>query len=278
MREFNLLFITDIHQQKSNLKKIDFKSFDYVFCAGDFLDSAVPDLELAKELVCMLPQDSYLIPGNHDKPEELRLLMSEKTTYIEKSHTTLSGTDLPVAGIGGARDLLEDIQLYREFFLEDRKRIDDFININGLQSFILKFCGIVESDNPTEKYSIIDNKTIIENSNSFLNNFLMFKEDDLADFATNLPSLKGGILMSHCPPCNALDKLTGLPNAGGRKIASIIKEKQPSLVLCGHFHELSGIAEIDNSTIFNPGALKDGFYGVIEFKENKKPLCKSFKL
>ena len=84
MREFNLLFITGIHQQESNLKKIDFNSFDYVFCAGDFLDSAVPDLELAKELVCMLPQDSYLIPGNHDKPEELRLLMSEKTIYIEK--------------------------------------------------------------------------------------------------------------------------------------------------------------------------------------------------
>lgn len=278
MKNFNLLFITDIHQQKENLSKIDFKSFDYTFCAGDFLDSSAANLELAKELVCMLPTSAYLIPGNHDKPESLRTLMQKKTVYIEKSYTTLLGTDLPVAGVGGARDLLEDIQLYRDYFLEDKRRIDYFIEQNGIQSFILKFCGIVESSDKSKKYSIIDNQPIIESNRSFLDNFFMFKENDLADFAADLPSLKGGILMSHCPPNGALDELNGLPNAGGKKIASIIKEKQPSLVLCGHFHELSGTAEIGNSVVFNPGALKDGFYGVIEFKENKKPLCKSFKL
>ena len=278
MREFNLLFITDIHQQKSNLKKINFNSFDYVFCAGDFLDSASPNLELAKELVCMLPTSAYLVPGNLDKPEELKNLMIKKTVYIDKGYTTLLGTDLPVAGVGGARDLLEDIHLYRNFFLEDRKRIDDFIEANGIQSFILKFCGILKSDNPKEKYSIVDNKPIIESNSNFFNNFFMFKEEDLTDFATDLPSLKGGILMSHCPPCGALDKLNGLPNAGGKKIAYILEKKQPSLVLCGHFHELSGVTKLHNSTIFNPGALKDGYYGVIEFKENKEPLCKSFKL
>lgn len=278
MRDFNLLFITDIHQQKSNLEKIDFNSFDYVFCAGDFLDFSNPNLELAKELVCMLPQHSYLIPGNHDKPKELRLLMKEKTIYIEKTYTTLSDTDLPVAGIGGARDLREDIKLYRDFFLEDKKRIDDFIAINGIKSFILKFCGIVESDKPTEKYSIIDNSSIIEDNRNFIENFLMFKEEDLTDFEKSSQSLTDGILLSHCPPHGALDKLPSLPNAGGRKIANIIKEKQPSLVLCGHFHELSGITTLYNSVVFNPGALKDGFYGVVEFKENQKPLCKSFKL
>lgn len=278
MKNFNLLFITDIHQQKENLSKIDFKSFDYTFCAGDFLDSSAPNLELAKELICMLPVSAYLIPGNHDKPESLRTLMQKKTVYIERSYTTLLGTDLPVAGVGGARNLLEDIRLYRDYFLEDESRIDYFIEQNGIQSFILKFCGITESGDKSKKYSIIDNQPIIENNRGFLDNFFMFKEDDLADFAANLPSMKGGILMSHCPPSGALDKLSGLPNAGGKKIASIVKEKQPSLVLCGHFHELSGTAEIGNTVIFNPGALKDGFYGVIEFSKNKKPLCKSFKL
>jgi Icc-related predicted phosphoesterase len=278
MKNFNLLFITDIHQQKENLKKIDFNSFDYIFCAGDFLDSSNPNLELAKELVCLLPDSTYLIPGNLDKPEELRLLMNEKTIYMEKNHTKLSGTDLPIAGIGGARDLEEDIKLYRDFFLEDKKRIDDFIAVNGIKSFILKFCGIIESDNKNEKYSIVDNTSIIEDNRNFIENFLMFKEDDLADFEKSSQSLSGGILLSHSPPHGALDKLPGLPNAGGRKIANIIKEKQPSLVLCGHFHELSGITTLYNSVIFNPGALKDGFYGVVEFKENQKPLCKSFKL
>lgn len=278
MRNFNLLFITDIHQQKEYLSKIDFKSFDYTFCAGDFLDTSAPNLELAKELICMLPASAYLIPGNLDKPESLRELMQRKTVYIERSYTTLLGTDLPVAGVGGTRDFLEDIQLYRDYFSEDESRIDYFVEQNGIQSFILKACGIAESDDKSKKYSIIDNLPIIEKSRDFIDKFFMFKENDLADFATNLPSMKGGILMSHCPPCGALDKLNGLPNAGGKKIASIIKQKQPSLVLCGHFHELAGTAEIGNSVIFNPGALKDGYYGVIEFCENKKPVCKSFKL
>ena len=278
MKDFNLLFITDIHQQKENLKKIDFNSFDYIFCAGDFLDSSNPNLELAKELVCLLPNSTYLIPGNHDKSDDLRALMQKETIYIEKTYTTLSDTDLPVAGIGGARNLVDDIKLYRDFFLEDKRRIDDFIAANGIQSFILKFCGIIESDNKNEKYSIIDNTPIIENNRNFIENFLMFKEENLNDFEKSSQSLTDGILLSHSPPYGALDKLPGLPNAGGRKIANVIKTKQPSLVLCGHFHELSGITTLYNSVVFNPGALKDGFYGIVEFKENQKPLCKNFKL
>jgi Icc-related predicted phosphoesterase len=81
--------------------------------------------------------------------------------------------------------------------------------------------------------------------------------------------LNSGILVTHSPPYGFLDKLDGLPNIGSKEIRKGIQKTAPKLVLCGHFHELFGIEKLDDTIIFNPGAIKDSRYGVIYLKGDK---------
>lgn len=259
MKNFNLLFITDIHQNITHLKKINFSSFDAVLCAGDFLDSAAPDTTRALEALSVLPKNTFFVPGNCDASNDLLLLLKEKKNFIERKYTTLF-PKIPIAGIGYSRDLREDLLLYRKFFLANPQRISNFIQ-NGGPPFILRFCGIEAK----EKILITDPYPLLEENQAFFQKFVSFQEEELLKFCKQLPSLENGILLTHSPPYGTLDQLNDLPHIGSKAIETMVTKKKPALVLCGHFHELAGTVHIGTTKVFNPGALAEGRYGVIEY-------------
>lgn len=264
MKNYNdlkILFITDIHQNIDAVRKIDFSLFDACFCGGDLLDPSNPDISIAKAIIDLLPKKTLIVPGNCDKDQVLIMYMKEKLKFIHKELTSLS--DIPVLGIGYSRDLKDDMKVYRAYFQEDDKRVYSFIENNSINSFILDFCGIkIEEDN-TIKY--LSEKEALEKAEKFINKFVAFSENEIASLFSGIKGIDGGIILTHSPSYGTLDKLNGLPNIGSLAIKEGIIKTNPALVLCGHFHELQGKSKINNSIIFNPGALKDGCYGVIEF-------------
>lgn len=258
-----ILFITDIHQNISSLKKIDFPKYDSIICGGDILDPITPDIKLAKKIIDMLPSNTFIIPGNCDKDDVIIEYMQEKLNFIHKKFSFIN--NIPILGIGYSRKIEEDLKIYREYFLKDTDRIYNFIEKNKL-TFLLDFCGIkILSDN---EIKVVPFEETYELSKDYVSKFQSFDEKEIEDLFSTIDSLEGGILLSHSPPYGALDKLEGLPNIGSLSIASGLKKTNPEIVLCGHFHELYSKTKIYNSTIFNPGAIKDNRYGEITISEN----------
>lgn len=259
-----ILFITDIHQNIKAIKKIDFSKYDNVFCGGDLLDPTAPNIKIAKEIINILPNETYIVPGNCDKDPKLIEYMQDNLKYIHKKLTNING--IPLLGIGYCRDLKEDMKAYRKFFLEDNKRIFDLMENNKKLSFIIEFCGIkVNGDNSIE---VLSEEEALELSKDFISKFDFFEEIEITDLFSNIEDLSNGIILSHSPPFGYLDKLDGLPHIGAHSLKYGIKKTKPKLVLCGHFHEFTKKEFIDKTTIFNPGAIKDNKFGVIIIKEN----------
>lgn len=62
------------------------------------------------------------------------------------------------------------------------------------------------------------------------------------------------ILISHTPPKNTkVDAAFSGEHVGSSSLREYIKDKQPSIVFCGHIHEARGIDRIKNTVIVNPG-------------------------
>ena len=256
-----MLFIIDIHQNIEAIKKIDFSLYDTIFCGGDLSNTSNPDISIAKKIVDLLPESTLIVPGNCDKDESLIIHMKEKLNFIHKKETNLK--DIPVLGIGYSRDLKDDMSVYRKYFQEDENRIHSFLDNNNINSFIPDFCGI--KINRDSKIAYLSEKDSLEKSKDFINKFVAFSENEIEVLFSGVKDLNGGIILTHSPPYGTLDKLNGLPNIGSSAIKEGIIKTNPALVLCGHFHELHGENKINNSIIFNPGAVKDGWYGVIDF-------------
>lgn len=90
--------------------------------------------------------------------------------------------------------------------------------------------------------------------------------------AGNLQRLK--ILISHAPPagCPAgqLAALGGR-DVGSRAIAARVRGLKPDLVLCGHLHESRGQFTLDSVPVVNPGALREGWFAVLEWRPGAPP-------
>ncbi len=257
MEEKVFLFITDIHQHIDNVKTLDFSIYDGVICAGDIIDPANQSVETGKKILSLLPDDTFIIPGNCDTDREIYSLLCGMKNCIER--TTKQIFSIPIAGIGRSRSLEDDINVYRDYFLDDKTRVDEFINSGG-SHFILKYAGI--NSNKT----VIDNKTIIRQNTVFFEKFISYTESELYDIF-NGNELTNGILVTHSPPYGVLDKLPGLPHIGSNGVLHCIQIANPTLILSGHFHELAGIVHENGRIYFNPGSLKDGYYGVIHVKD-----------
>jgi len=264
-KHMNIIFTTDIHQNYEAIKMINFSGYDLILCGGDFLNPSKPDLNLVRKIIDYLPENTFVVPGNCDKDPKVIEYMQKKLKFIHLKNTTVNG--LPLAGIGYCRDLWADLQLYRNYFMNNREIILDFFRFSNL-NFLLKFSGInVGNDNSID---ILDEEETYNASKDYIDKFDYFKEEEVEILFKSVESLKGGIILTHSPPFNALDKLNGLPNVGSNIITEGIKKTKPRLVLCGHFHELYNTAKIDDTIIFNPGAVKDNRYGIIKFKSNNE--------
>ena len=119
-----ILFITDIHQNIKALSKIDFTIYDLVLCGGDLAEPMHFDYSKIKDIVSILKKvNAFIIPGNCDKDPRVVELINTLNN-IDKKIVEFNGEK--ILGIGYSRSLRDDAKMYREYFLEDEKRIFEF--------------------------------------------------------------------------------------------------------------------------------------------------------
>lgn len=63
--------------------------------------------------------------------------------------------------------------------------------------------------------------------------------------------MPGTVLVLHPPPYGVLDEVAGKWHAGCDGVNALIREKKPSLVICGHIHESAGIKSVEGTHIVN---------------------------
>ena len=116
-----------------------------------------------------------------------------------------------------------------------------------------------------DKIDFLPLEECLDKAKNFVSKFASFDEAQATDFFDSIDSLTNGIMLLHSPVRTVLDKLPYLPNIGVVSAKKAIDRLKPRLVLCGHFHENGGVVKLGETTFFNPGALKDGYYGEIDF-------------
>jgi len=97
--------------------------------------------------------------------------------------------------------------------------------------------------------------------------FIEFDEEEIRNLL-NWDIDKPFILLSHTPPNGTkIDKVFLGRHVGSNVIREYILKKKPILSIHGHVHEARGIDKIGETTILNPGPLRNGYYAIIEFKD-----------
>ena len=71
------------------------------------------------------------------------------------------------------------------------------------------------------------------------------------------------IFLFHTPPIGTLDLDKGR-HKGNRVVNELIEKHQPWLAFCGHAHNSRGTEPIGQSVVINPGALKAGYFAVVD--------------
>jgi Icc-related predicted phosphoesterase len=94
------------------------------------------------------------------------------------------------------------------------------------------------------------------------------------DFTTSLAALEAllpadgrFVLVTHEPPIDTIIDIAGGRHIGSGAVRSFIEKNQPLLAVCGHVHEASGTDSLGQTTIINPGPLKDGRFAYIELTD-----------
>ena len=76
------------------------------------------------------------------------------------------------------------------------------------------------------------------------------------------------LMICHTPPFDcALDRLVNGTPVGSRSVRTFIERHRPDVAVVGHIHEGRGIDRVGDTTVVNPGALRDGGYVVIDYDE-----------
>jgi Icc-related predicted phosphoesterase len=79
-----------------------------------------------------------------------------------------------------------------------------------------------------------------------------FTEEAAEDLLADCPS--GGVLVSHSPPKNAVDRDSNGTHLGSTAVRAAVEEKSPALTVCGHIHGSWGEeAAIGETTVVNAG-------------------------
>ncbi|MBU0530646.1 MAG: YfcE family phosphodiesterase, partial [Nanoarchaeota archaeon] len=85
------------------------------------------------------------------------------------------------------------------------------------------------------------------------------------------------ILLLHNPPKDTKLDLVGGKHVGSAAEKELVEKKKPLLVLSAHIHESPGIDKIGDTTIFYPGPVFNGHYGIVEIN-GKRVKCVSKKI
>lgn len=79
---------------------------------------------------------------------------------------------------------------------------------------------------------------------------------------------KDFVLIVHNPPKNTkLDTTFTKKHVGSEAIRKFIEKRQPVLAISAHIHEARGTDKIGKTNLFYPGALFEGYYGIVEINE-----------
>lgn len=73
-----------------------------------------------------------------------------------------------------------------------------------------------------------------------------YSEEQIYSFLQNVD--KNSLVISHPPPYGFFDQIES-QNIGSKAVRRIIEERQPVLVVCGHVHETSGVANLGKTKI-----------------------------
>ena len=91
-------------------------------------------------------------------------------------------------------------------------------------------------------------------------------EEEIYERIKDLPIDQKTILVCHCPPCGYFDSVRG-KKTGSTSLLRIIHEKEPLVFLCGHIHELEGVARIGKTTIIKIPAAMNGKVAVVAIED-----------
>ena len=95
-------------------------------------------------------------------------------------------------------------------------------------------------------------------------------EDETKEYLEKLyTKVKGKdfILMVHNPPKDTKVDLTFTrKHVGSPAIREFIEKRQPVLAISAHIHEARGTDKIGKTTVFYPGALFEGYYGMVDIE------------
>jgi len=87
------------------------------------------------------------------------------------------------------------------------------------------------------------------------------------------------VLVVHNPPKDTkLDVTFSKRHVGSAAIRKFIEEKQPILAISAHIHESRGVDKLGKTTLFYPGALFEGYYGVVEIGPRMEVKCETRKI
>ncbi|MHA2271820.1 MAG: metallophosphoesterase [Candidatus Hodarchaeales archaeon] len=81
------------------------------------------------------------------------------------------------------------------------------------------------------------------------------------------------VLLFHNPPEGEVGNDEGTQK-GSQAVNRIIEILKPAYVFCGHAHKARAIEKVNDTTIINPGALKDGCYAIVDIHTKKAALRK----
>jgi len=169
-----------------------------------------------------------------------------------------------ITSFGGKReakevlDLIPDIQFYTLFGNCDRQEVKEYISTNDISIH--------------EREVKIQNYTLGGFGGANISPFgtpSEYSEEQLIAGLSKL-SYRNMILVTHAPPYGTkLDRIGNGKPIGSTSVRDIIERKQPLVALSGHVHESRAIDSIGVTKLLNPGALKDGYFGIVELVNNQ---------
>jgi len=81
------------------------------------------------------------------------------------------------------------------------------------------------------------------------------------------------VFVVHNPAKGYLDLTGHGTHVGSETYRGLLLHHKPMLSLSAHIHEAAGVAVWGPTTLFYPGPLYEGHYGIVKLEKNKKPEC-----
>lgn len=201
------------------------------------VDKLIKKVEKEKIDVVVLPGDFTDLFGDYKDFDQL-----DVAEMIIQRFLTL---DAKVLCIPGNNDPYNIIYLFDEYGVNIHEKC---VDVNGTL-----FTGFGGAKTP------------------FATNFEPSDEEIEAGFKKIEKKLKPNfVLVVHSPPKDTkLDKIKSGEHVGSKKIRDFIIKHKPRLAISAHIFEARGEDILEKTKLFYPGALTEGYYGLVDLESLK---------